>query len=262
MNKTFKTLVTVIPVFLVPLILERKKFKKHPEVQKLTNLTVSTTKTAALKTGRTAISVKNHIVNSENKIKSHLQTKKRRHAHQKAMKQAAKIQREMRPENVHARGDALAKENRKDIQKLDKKLQKAIDKRHKVEEKAQSYRQKQMKKNMTKMQKHAKQVGFVPSQVDSKVEAYGDKLAKQNKKSLNKMDKKLQKAIDKRHKVEEKIRNQRQKAMKQQMAKAQKHASKSEATSGHNHLKSTRAERQHIKKLSQLQKASTSQTKQ
>ncbi len=227
MNKTIRTIINVLPIFLVPLILERQKFKKHPEVQK----TVATSKTVAKQTGHAAKHVKTRVVHHKDQLKTHIKAKKVRHDYKKAVKQAEAEQRAMHPDNVHARGDKLAKQNSKNVNKLDKKLQKAIDKRHKAEEKAQAHRQKAMKKDMTRMQKYSKQVGFVPGTVDPEVEAHGEKLAKRNKKEISKMDKKLQKAIQKRHKVEEKVREKRQKVMKKQLHAIQKHDAKHEQAS-------------------------------
>ncbi|UXR69936.1 MULTISPECIES: hypothetical protein [unclassified Staphylococcus] len=218
MNKTIKMIITVLPVFLVPLILERKKFKEHPDVQKLAD----TSKTVATKTGHAAVHVKDGVVDRTQQVKSQVKAKKARYDHKKAIKQAEAEERAMRPENVHARGEQLAKQNSKGIQKLDKKLQKVIDKRHKAEEKAQALRQKQMKKDLTRMQKYSKQVGFEPNTVDPDVEAHGNKIAKKNKKKVSKLDKRLQKNIQQRHKAEEKIRNKRQKVMKKQLKQVQK----------------------------------------
>ena len=242
MNKKVKMIINVLPVFLVPLILERQKFKKHPDVQK----TIATSKTVAQQTGRAATQVKTNVANRSQQLKSRMKAKKVRHDYKKAVKQAEAEQRAMHPDNVHARGDELAKQNSKDVKKLDKKLQKAIAKRHKAEEKAQAHRQKVMKKEMARMQKHAKQVGFVPSSIDPDVEAHGDKLAKQNKKGINKMDKKLQKTITKRHKVEDKVREKRQKVMKKQL-----HAlKKQEATKTQNNTVQSKHDTQRIKTLS------------
>lgn len=90
MNKTIKMIVNVLPVFLVPLILERKKFKAHPDVQKVTQTTVNTSKTVAHKTGQVANSVKDSVVLGSSHLKSTIQTKKRRHDYNKVMKKKLK----------------------------------------------------------------------------------------------------------------------------------------------------------------------------
>ncbi|MCS4486449.1 hypothetical protein [Staphylococcus americanisciuri] len=197
MNKTIRMLINVLPVLLVPLILERQKFKKHPEVQK----TVATSKAVARQTSRAITHVKTYV----------------------KAKQAEAEQRALHPDNMHARGKKLAKKNSKNIHKLDKKLQKVIDKRQKDEEKVRVRRQKAMKKDMARMQKYAKHVGFVPNSIDSDIEAHGKQLAKRNKKDIHKMDKKLQKSIGKRHKAEDKIREKRQKVMKKQLQALQQY---------------------------------------
>ncbi|GGA84712.1 hypothetical protein [Staphylococcus muscae] len=248
MNKTIKMIITVLPVFLVPLILERKKFKEHPDVQKL----AESSKTAAVKTGHAAVHVKEGVVDRTHKVKSHVKAKKAKHDYKKAVKQAEAAERAMRPENVHARGEELAKENSKDIQKLDKKLQKVMDKRHKAEEKAQAHRQKQMKKDLQRMQKYSKQVGFEPTTVEPEVEAHGDKIAKKNKKKVGKLDKKLQKNIQKRHQAEEKVREKRQKALKKQLKQTQKEDKKKQQTQSNLH---STQQPQRIKTLSERHQA-------
>ncbi|MGV3243373.1 hypothetical protein [Staphylococcus sp. 11261D007BR] len=154
MNKTIKTLVNVIPIFLVPLVLERKKFKKHPDVQKATQATVDTSKTVAHKTGDISRNVKDAVVTRSGKMKDKMVMKKRRRDYNKAMKKEAAYQEQMRPENVRARGNKIQKENRKEVSKLNKKLNKSIEKRHKTEDKIAKSRQKRLQKNMQKMQSY------------------------------------------------------------------------------------------------------------
>ncbi|MDF0115917.1 hypothetical protein O0K45_12210, partial [Staphylococcus pseudintermedius] len=195
MNKTIKMIVNVLPVFLVPLILERKKFKAHPDVQKVTQTTVNTSKTVAHKTGQVANSVKDSVVLGSSHLKSTIQTKKRRHDYNKVMKKEAEIQRYNRPENVRARGKEIAKENRKEIDKLAKSLEKHIAERHKEEDRAFNQRQKQMIKTMKKMQKYEEKVGHSPEQRDAKTEKRAEKIEKRNKKEVDKMNKDLKKHL-------------------------------------------------------------------
>lgn len=226
MNKTIKMIVNVLPVFLVPLILERKKFKAHPDVQKVTQTTVNTSKTVAHKTGQVANSVKDSVVLGSSHLKSTIQTKKRRHDYNKVMKKEAEIQRYNRPENVRARGKEIAKENRKEIDKLAKSLEKHIAERHKEEDKAFNQRQKQMIKTMKKMQKYEEKVGHSPEQRDAKTEKRAEKIEKRNKKEVDKMNKDLKKHLKERHKKEEKVAKAREKALKKNMKDMKKHEEK------------------------------------
>ncbi|MCE5529080.1 hypothetical protein JL965_09290 [Staphylococcus pseudintermedius] len=226
MNKTIKMIVNVLPVFLVPLILERKKFKAHPDVQKVTQTTVNTSKTVAHKTGQVANSVKDSVVLGSSHLKSTIQTKKRRHDYNKVMKKEAEIQRYNRPENVRARGKEIAKENRKEIDKLAKSLEKHIAERHKEEDRAFNQRQKQMIKTMKKMQKYEEKVGHSPEQRDAKTEKRAEKIEKRNKKEIDKMNKDLKKHLKERHKKEEKVAKAREKALKKNMKDMKKHEEK------------------------------------
>lgn len=226
MNKTIKMIVNVLPVFLVPLILERKKFKAHPDVQKVTQTTVNTSKTVAHKTGQVANSVKDSVVLGSSHLKSTIQTKKRRHDYNKVMKKEAEIQRYNRPENVRARGKEIAKENRKEIDKLAKSLEKHIAERHKEEDRAFNQRQKQMIKTMKKMQKYEEKVGHSPKQRDAKTEKRAEKIEKRNKKEVDKMNKDLKKHLKERHKKEEKVAKAREKALKKNMKDMKKHEEK------------------------------------
>ncbi|KFE41735.1 hypothetical protein [Staphylococcus agnetis] len=254
MNKTIKTIINVLPIFIVPLINERQKFKEHPEVKKVTDVTVNTSKTVAHKTTHAAHHVKSTagrvshaVVSNTGQLKENLATQKRRRDYNKAMKKEAEAQRYRRKENVRARGEELEAENRKEISKFNKKLQKHIDKRHKEETKEIEKRQKHMVKNLEKMQKYEEKAGHVPGDNDandfelaspanekafqgnkdrSKVMAEGDKLEQKNKVQTRKMNKKLQKNIEKRHKEEEKQAKKDQKLRQKQLKKAQKNAPK------------------------------------
>ncbi|ARJ51223.1 hypothetical protein [Staphylococcus lutrae] len=236
MNKTIKTVINLLPIFLVPLILERKKFKQHPDVQKATKTTVHTSKAVVHHTQHAATSVKDAIVSGSSHVKNTVQRKKRRHDYNKAIKKQNEILQYNRPENVRARGKSLAKANRKEIDTMAKNLQKHITQRHKEEEKNVEKRQKHMIKNMKKMQKYEEKVGLTPGHLDKKAEKRGEKLEQQNKKTVDKMNQKLKKHIEQRHKKEDKQKKEREKALKQQMKKIQKHhaisqKSKAEATS-------------------------------
>lgn len=260
MNKTIKMIINVLPVFLVPLILERKKFKEHPDVQKVTQTTVNTSKTVAHKTGHVASAVKDSVVSGSSHLKKTIQTKKRRHDYNKVMKKEAEIQRYNRPENVRARGKAIAKENRKEIDKLAKNLEKHIAERHKEEDKAFDKRQKQMIKTMKKMQKYEEKVGHTPGQLDAKVEKRAEKIEKHNKKEIDKMNKNLKKHLEQRHKKEEKAAKEREKALKKNMKAMQKHENKARHTTDATSVAESEAvqsnsqqEKQRITTLSELQ---------
>ena len=252
MNKTIKTIINVLPIFIVPLITERQKFKEHPDVKKVTGVTVSTSKFVANKTSHAAHQIKTtagHVTHSvtsnTSQVKDHFATKKRRHDYNKAMKKEAEAQRYRREENIRARGEILEEENRKEINKLNKKLQKAINQRHKEEDKALKKRQKDMVKNMDKMQKYEEKVGHVPGNNDandfdlaspsnenekvlqghhqqSEILNEGQRLEKDNKANTQKLNKKLQKNIAKRRKEEEKQQRKNEKIRKKQLRKLQK----------------------------------------
>ncbi|HHU6750430.1 TPA: hypothetical protein ACUI23_001115 [Staphylococcus pseudintermedius] len=230
MNKTIKMIVNVLPVFLVPLILERKKFKAHPDVQKVTQTTVNTSKTVAHQTSQVANSMKNSVVSGASHLKSTIQTKKRRHDYNKMMKKEAEMQRYNRPENVRARGKEIAKENRKEIDRLAKNLEKHIAERHKEEDKAFDQRQKQMIKTMKKMQKYEEKVGHTLGQRDVKTEKRTEKIEKRSKKEVDKMNKNLKKHLEQRHKKEEKAAKAREKALKKNMKDMKRHEEKAEHT--------------------------------
>lgn len=253
MNKTIKTIINVIPIFLVPLILERQKAKAHPDVQNVKNATIRTSKTVAHKTSAFTSHVKDKVVTNSSEIKETMMMRKRRHDYNKAMKQEADRQRELRPENVRKRGQKLQKENRNEISKMNKKLQKSIDKRHKEEQKDIDKRHKQLQKNMEKMQKYERKVGYTPHSLDQQTEIRGEKLEKQNKKEVQKMNKKLQKSIKKRHKAEEKAAQDRQKQLKKDMENSHKHDTKSShhSTLDSNHH-TTQEGAHRIKTLSEL----------
>ncbi|MGJ5712711.1 hypothetical protein ACSBRB_05820 [Staphylococcus auricularis] len=135
-KQVIKTIITVAPVFLVPLITGRKRFKNHPDVQKVTRATTQTSKTVAHKT----VDAKNYVVD-----------KKHQHDQKRELKRIAK---EHDPAYIKKKGKKLAKQNLKEANKLDKRLQKSIDQRHKAEEKAQQKNKKQRLSELKKYEKH------------------------------------------------------------------------------------------------------------
>ncbi|PNZ56697.1 hypothetical protein CD110_13370 [Staphylococcus casei] len=129
-KQLIKTIITVLPVFLVPLIVERKRIKDHPDVKKATDATVSASKTVANK----SVQFKDSVVEKSSHAKDYVADKKHNVDQKRELKRIAKA---YDPAYIEKKGERLEKENRKDIKKLDKLLQKNIDKRHKEEDKAQ-----------------------------------------------------------------------------------------------------------------------------
>lgn len=200
-KKMIKTAINVLPIFIVPLVVERKRIKSHPEVQKATNATTNA--------GHT-------IANKASDVKDYVGDKKQEFDNKRELKKIAK---ENDPEYIEKKGVKLAKKNRKEADKMNKKLQKNIEQRHKDEEKAREKNEKERIKDMKKTQKYQEQVGLTPGKLDEDTEKKGEKLEKENKKEVNKLDKKLQKNIEQRHKDEEKIQKQNEKARIKEMKK-------------------------------------------
>lgn len=131
-KQVIKTAINVLPIFIVPLVVERKKIKSHPDVQKASHATSHAT----------------HVVaNKASDVKGYFGDKKQEFDNKRELKKIAK---ENDPKYIKKKGAKLAKKNYKQATKLEKKLQKNIDKRHKEEEKLQKYNEKHRLKEMKK----------------------------------------------------------------------------------------------------------------
>lgn len=192
-----KTLINVVPIIIVPLILERKRIKSHPDVKKASEATAKASKNVATK----SIQFKDVVVDKSGNAKDYVVTKKHNMDEKRQLRQIAK---EHDPAYIQKQEAKAVKSDYKEAEKLDKILQKQIDKRHKEEAKAREDNKKERIKNMKKSNKHMEKVGLTPGKLDDKTEKKGEKLAKDNSKDISKLDKRLQKNIDKRHKAEAK----------------------------------------------------------
>lgn len=122
-KKVIKFMINVLPIVLVPLIVERKRIKQHPDVQKVTDATSKVaSKTSAA------------ISNTASDVKEYVGDKKQDFENKRELK---KFAREHDPAYIEKKGEKLAKQNRKDADKMNKILQKNIEKRHKEEQKRQ-----------------------------------------------------------------------------------------------------------------------------
>ena len=131
-----KTLINVLPIFIVPLVTERKHIKNHSEVKKVTAATSRASKTVANK----ATDVKEFVID-----------KKQEHDNKRELKKIAK---ENDPDETEKKGEKLAKDNKHDIKKLAKKLQKNIEQRHHDEEKNRDKNKKARIKEIKKYEEH------------------------------------------------------------------------------------------------------------
>ncbi|RIL84597.1 hypothetical protein BUY23_08700 [Staphylococcus cohnii] len=128
-KQLIKTIITVAPVFLVPLIVERKRIKDHPDVKKASDATAKASKTVANK----SVQIKDTVVDKSSNAKDYVIDKKHNIDQKRELKRIAK---EHDPAYIEKKGEKLEKEKHKEINKFNKKLQKNIDKRHKEEDKA------------------------------------------------------------------------------------------------------------------------------
>ncbi|OHP66973.1 hypothetical protein HMPREF2715_09365 [Staphylococcus sp. HMSC062A01] len=135
-KKIIKTAINVLPIIIVPLVVERKRIKSHPEVQKATHATTNAGQA---------------IANKATGAKEYLGDKKQEFDNKRELKKIAK---ENDPEYIQKKGEKLAKKNYKEADKMNKKLQKNIDKRHKEEEKLQKQEEKARIKEMKKFKDH------------------------------------------------------------------------------------------------------------
>ncbi|PKI14600.1 hypothetical protein CW743_05160 [Staphylococcus shinii] len=219
-KQLIKTIITVAPVFLVPLIVERKRIKDHPDVKKASDATVNASKTVADK----SVQFKDTVVEKSSHAKEYVVDKKHDMDQKRELKRIAK---EHDPAYIEKKGEKLEKENRKEAQKMNKILQKNIDKRHKEEAIARQDNEKQRIKDMKKSNKHMEKVGLTPGKLDEETEKKGEKLEKENRKEIQKLDKILQKNIDKRHKEEDKVRAKDKKARLSEFKKYKDYVAKS-----------------------------------
>ena len=116
-KQLIKTIITVAPVFLVPLIVERKKIKDHPDVKKATDKTVSASKTVAGK----SVQFKDAVVDKSSTAKDYVVEKKHDRDQKRELKRIAK---EHDPAYIEKKGEKLAKENRKEASKKAKIMRK------------------------------------------------------------------------------------------------------------------------------------------
>ncbi|MDT3958303.1 hypothetical protein [Staphylococcus kloosii] len=215
-----KTLINVLPIFLVPLVLERKRINEQPDVKKATDATVKASKTVAHK----SVQFKDAVVDKSGDAKDYVVEKKQHLDEKRQLKQIAK---ESDPAYIEKQEEKAAQERRKEAEKLDKKLQKRIEKRHKEEEKLRAANQSERIKSIKKANKYMDEVGLSPGKVDKETEKKGDKLAKENRKEISKLDKILQKRIAKRHKEEEKELEKNKKARLAEFKKYKNYDAKS-----------------------------------
>lgn len=109
-KKVIKFMINVLPIVLVPLIVERKRIKQHPDVQKVTDATSKVaSKTSAA------------ISNTASDVKEYVGDKKQDFENKRELK---KFAREHDPAYIEKKGEKLAKQNRKDADKMNKILQK------------------------------------------------------------------------------------------------------------------------------------------
>ncbi len=105
-KKLIKTLINVLPIVIVPLVTERKRIKEHPDVQKVTKATSKTTSA---------------ISNKASDVKEYVGDKKQEFDNKRELKKIAK---ENDPAYIEKKGEKLAKQNRKEADKMDKKTSK------------------------------------------------------------------------------------------------------------------------------------------
>ncbi|HHO1135369.1 TPA: hypothetical protein ACRT89_001368, partial [Staphylococcus aureus] len=159
-KKVIKFMINVLPIVLVPLIVERKRIKQHPDVQKVTDATSKVaSKTSAA------------ISNTASDVKEYVGDKKQDFENKRELK---KFAREHDPAYIEKKGEKLAKQNRKDADKMNKILQKNIEKRHKEEQKAREKNEIQRIKDMKNSQKYEEKAGLTPNKLDEKTEKKGD----------------------------------------------------------------------------------------
>ena len=86
MNDKVKLLVNTLPLIIVPLITERKKFKEHPDVKNITGKTLD----VSHKVKDKSIQTKDKIAEKSEPVKSYVVQKKRLYEYNKQMNQPFK----------------------------------------------------------------------------------------------------------------------------------------------------------------------------
>ncbi|MBX8992864.1 hypothetical protein HCH16_02865 [Staphylococcus pettenkoferi] len=158
-QKLIRTIVTVAPVFLVPLITERKRIKEHPDVKRAADATGRASKKVAHK----SVDFKDAVVDKSGDAKDYVVEKKHQYDQKRRLKQIAK---QNDPKYIEKQEKKQEKKDRKEAHKLDKKLEKKAEKRRKQEAKVQKQNEKQRQKDLKKADKHMKKAGFTPSELD------------------------------------------------------------------------------------------------
>src|SRR5699024_9554675 len=125
-KQLIKTIITVAPVFLVPLIVERKRIKDHPDVKKASDATAKASKTVANK----SVQIKDTVVDKSANAKDYVIDKKHNMDQKREIKRIAK---EHDPAYIVKKGERLEKEKREEADKRKKKVQKHIHIRHNEE---------------------------------------------------------------------------------------------------------------------------------
>ena len=101
-KQVIKTAINVLPIFIVPLVVERKKIKSHPDVQKASHATSHATHTVA---------------NKASSVKDYFGDKKQEFDNKRELKKIAK---ENDPKYIKKKGSKLAKKNHKEEEKIQK----------------------------------------------------------------------------------------------------------------------------------------------
>lgn len=141
-KKVIKFMINVLPIVLVPLIVERKRIKQHPDVQKVTDATSKVASKTSAAISNTASDVKEYVGDKKQDFENKRELKKFAREHdpayiEKKGEEKAGLTPNKLDEKTEKKGDKLAEKNRKEIAKMNKKLQKNIEKRHKEEQKRQ-----------------------------------------------------------------------------------------------------------------------------
>lgn len=103
-------MINVLPIVLVPLIVERKRIKQHPDVQKVTDATSKVASKTSAAISNTASDVKEYVGDKNKILKISVNLKS--------------LLENMILPILRKKGEKLAKQNRKDADKMNKILQK------------------------------------------------------------------------------------------------------------------------------------------
>lgn len=227
-KRLIRTLLTVLPIILVPLIVERKRIKDHPDVQKLNDKTAGLRQSVSDKSSQFASGVSDKsskaasaVSNKSSDLKQYVSEKKQEIEEKRQAKKEAKAN---DPERIKAKGDKLEKQNAKKAEKMAKKLEKNIEKRHKKEDKDSEATRKRLVKELKDAQKYEKKVGLVPGgQSDKQLHNKGEELEQENKDEAYDMNRILEDRIEQRLKAEEEARRANE---EERIAEIQKHENK------------------------------------